>query len=175
MCVLKLYSSYVVLPHMLNWNSLLVRDCKITQIRLSGTINRSSGSIMKLMKLAFYSIELLALQKPKVVKAKKSVATFKIRKGYVVGWKLTSTQYTVLYKLAMLILARTKEFDGFVLKKANSFGLKNYLLLPETDMQASRFFQEVGLFVQCDFTKKIDLQSQRYYLQHINIPIYKKN
>ncbi len=78
-------------------------------------------------------------QKPKIVKAKKSVSNFKLREGMPVMLQCTLRGQRALDfcdRLVKVVLPRVRDFEGFNKKsfdkQANiTVGLKNYNLFPE--------------------------------------------
>lgn len=85
------------------------------------------------------SISLIAGQKAVIVRAKKSVASFKIREGMPVGVKVTlrsKKMYNFLEKLIVISLPRVKDFRGVLVNGFDghgnfNFGLKEQLIFPE--------------------------------------------
>ncbi len=83
-------------------------------------------------------------QKPIETKAKKSISGFKIKKGQIVGLKVTlrkEKMYDFLDKLINVVLPRTRDFRGIPLtsldSKGNlSLGLKEQLAFPEITAEA---------------------------------------
>ncbi len=80
-------------------------------------------------------------QKPVVTKAKKSIATFKVREGQSIGCKVTlrgTRMYEFLDKLVSISLPRVRDFRG-VSKNAfdghgnYTLGVKEQLIFPEID------------------------------------------
>ena len=80
-------------------------------------------------------------QKPVVTKAKKSIATFKLREGQQIGCKVTlrgTRMYEFLDKLMSISLPRVRDFRG-VSKSAfdghgnYTLGIKEQLIFPEID------------------------------------------
>jgi large subunit ribosomal protein L5 len=80
-------------------------------------------------------------QKPVVVKARKSIAAFKLREGMAIGVKVTlrrTRMYEFLDRLITIALPRVRDFRGV---SRNSFdgrgnyamGLKEQLVFPEVD------------------------------------------
>ncbi|MCD6471395.1 50S ribosomal protein L5 [bacterium] len=78
-------------------------------------------------------------QKPIKTKAKKSISEFKIKKGAIVGLKVTlrkDKMYDFLDKLINIALPRTRDFRGIPLKSITktgdlAIGLKEHLVFPE--------------------------------------------
>ncbi len=86
-------------------------------------------------------LSLIANQQAITTKAKKSIAGFKLRKGFVIGCKVTLRQtnmYNFLNKLISVVLPRIRDFKGLSNKsfdgKGNySIGIKEYIIFPEID------------------------------------------
>ena len=80
-------------------------------------------------------------QKPIVIKAKKSVAAFKLRKGMNVGAKVTlrgERMYQFVDKLLNVTLPRVRDFRGVSTKSFDgrgnyAIGIKEQLIFPEID------------------------------------------
>ena len=90
---------------------------------------------------AVADLTLIAGQKPVVTKAKKSIATFKVREGQAIGCKVTlrgQRMYEFLDKLVSIALPRVRDFRGI---NKNAFdghgnytlGVKEQLIFPEID------------------------------------------
>ena len=93
-------------------------------------------------------IELLTGQKPIFIKAKKSIATFNLREGKVIGWKVTlrrDNMYHFLDKLVNTALPRIREIKPFSDSSIAdlglthcgvfSFGIKDINCFPEIELQ----------------------------------------
>ncbi|HDC0350827.1 TPA: 50S ribosomal protein L5 [Staphylococcus aureus] len=95
----------------------------------------------KVLDNAVKELELITGQKPLVTKAKKSIATFRLREGMPIGAKVTlrgERMYEFLDKLISVSLPRVRDFQG-VSKKAfdgrgnYTLGVKEQLIFPEID------------------------------------------
>ncbi|MDU0996345.1 MAG: 50S ribosomal protein L5, partial [Staphylococcus lugdunensis] len=95
----------------------------------------------KVLDSAVEELELITGQKPLVTKAKKSIATFRLREGMPIGAKVTlrgERMYEFLDKLIAVSLPRVRDFHG-VSKKAfdgrgnYTLGIKEQLIFPEID------------------------------------------
>jgi len=95
----------------------------------------------KKVDAAVRDLTLIAGQKPVVTRAKKSIATFKLRENMPIGCKVTlrrKQMYEFLDRLITIALPRVRDFRGV---KGNSFdgngnyalGLKEQLVFPEID------------------------------------------
>lgn len=109
---------------------------------LKVTVNIGIGRITKDEKIKEEISQALALitgQKPVVCKARKAISGFKIRKGMVVGLKITlrgKMMYDFLSRLINIALPRTRDFRGLdsksVDKQGNlTIGIKEHIVFPE--------------------------------------------
>ena len=90
---------------------------------------------------AVNDLTILSGQKPVITKAKKSIASFKLREGQAIGCKVTlrgERMYEFLDKLMSIALPRVRDFRGI---NRNAFdghgnytlGVKEQLIFPEID------------------------------------------
>ena len=95
----------------------------------------------KALDAAVGDVRTITGQKPQLVKAKKSVAAFKLRAGQTVGIKTTLRGRRMWYfldKLLNIALPRIRDFrgvnpDGFDGRGNYSLGLKEHIVFPEID------------------------------------------
>ena len=93
----------------------------------------------KKIKSAVTEMALITGQQPVVTKAKKSVATFKLREGMPVGCKVTlrrERMYEFLDRLVTVALPRVRDFRGLSGKSFDgrgnyAMGLKEQIVFPE--------------------------------------------
>ncbi len=86
-------------------------------------------------------LTLISGQKPIVIKAKKSVATFKLRQGMRIGCKVTlrrDRMYEFVDRLVTIALPRVRDFRGLSPKSFDgrgnfALGLKEQIVFPEID------------------------------------------
>lgn len=106
------------------------------------TINSGLGDVMdnsKSVQLAAEELRQISGQKPIMIKAKKSVANFKIREGQGVGMKVTlrgTRMYEFFDKLVSVALPRVRDFRGVSTKSFDgrgnyAMGVKEQLIFPE--------------------------------------------
>ena len=107
-------------------------------------INMGVGEASQDKKLINGALEDLANitgQKPVVTKAKKSIATYKLRDGMVVGCKVTlrrARMYEFLDRLVNIALPRVRDFRGLNGKSFDghgnyAMGVKEQIIFPEVD------------------------------------------
>jgi large subunit ribosomal protein L5 len=95
----------------------------------------------KALEGAVKDMTLITGQKPLVVKAKKSIATFKLREGMPIGVKVTlrgDNMYYFLDRLMNIALPRQRDFrgvphDAFDGRGNYTLGLREQLIWPEVD------------------------------------------
>ncbi|MEW5985782.1 MAG: 50S ribosomal protein L5 [Chloroflexota bacterium] len=93
----------------------------------------------KAIEFATEDIQLITGQKPVVTKAKKSIATFKLREGRSIGLKVTlrgDRMWQFLTRLIHVALPRTRDFQGispdaFDGRGNYTLGLREQLIFPE--------------------------------------------
>jgi len=95
----------------------------------------------KKVTAAAADLGMIAGQKPIITKARKSIATFKLREGMPIGAKVTLRQnrmYEFVDRLVNIALPRIRDFRGLNPKSFDgrgnfSIGIKEYTVFPEID------------------------------------------
>jgi len=95
----------------------------------------------KKVQAAIAELELIAGQKPVPTVAKKSIATFKLRDGMVIGAKVTlrrDRMFEFIDRLVNIALPRVRDFRGLNGKSFDgngnyAMGLKEHIVFPEID------------------------------------------
>jgi large subunit ribosomal protein L5 len=129
----------------------------------------------KRVDAAVQELSLITGQKPVVTRAKKSIATFKLRQGMPIGAKVTlrkERMYEFLDRLITVALPRVRDFRGV---PANSFdgrgnyslGLKEQIVFPEIDYD--RVDQVRGMDVVIVTTARTDDEA-RALLRGFDMP-----
>jgi large subunit ribosomal protein L5 len=111
---------------------------KIEKIVINMGVGDATGN-SKLMEAAVHDLELITGAKPIITKAKKSIASFKLREGQAIGCKVTlrgEAMYTFLDKLIRVVLPRVRDFRGVSPKSFDgrgnyTLGLTEQLIFPE--------------------------------------------
>ena len=86
--------------------------------------------------LAFTALQCISGQTPTVVRAKKAVATFKLKKKQIVGWKVTlrnKLMYNFLMQCTNIVLPQIKQFKRIQVSKSQPnihFGIDQVLFFP---------------------------------------------
>jgi len=123
----------------------LINSLQIPKISKT-TINISSKSIIENPKSILYyviSLKLITNQNPTICKAKKSIALFKIRKGMIIGSKVTlrnEFSYKFLSLFIPLVLPNLKKLKSFnVTKGSLSIGVKELVNFPQLNEYYDKF------------------------------------
>ena len=111
---------------------------KITKIVLNMGLGEAIQNV-KILDSAALELNAIAGQKSVITKAKKSIATFKLRQGMPIGCMVTlrrDKMYEFLDRLMNVSLARVRDFKGVSGKafdgKGNyTLGIKEQLIFPE--------------------------------------------
>jgi large subunit ribosomal protein L5 len=106
------------------------------------TVNMGVGEAVadkKIMDNAVADLTKITGQKPLVTKARKSVATFKVRDGQAIGCKVTlrgARMYEFLDRLISIAMPRIRDFRGVSARSFDgrgnyNFGVKEQIIFPE--------------------------------------------
>jgi large subunit ribosomal protein L5 len=95
----------------------------------------------KLLDAAVNDLAAITGQKPLVTRAKKSIASFKVREGMPIGAKVTlrgQRMYDFIEKLFYMALPRVRDFRGLSTKGFDgrggyTLGVKEQIIFPEVD------------------------------------------
>ena len=114
-------------------------------------------------------------QKPSVCPAKKSVASFKVRQGDVVGYQVTlrgDRMFSFLYKLISIAMPRSKDFRGIPRECLDemgniTIGIKEHTVFPETlDEELKDIF---GLSITMVTTAKSKEEAIKFF-EYVGFP-----
>jgi large subunit ribosomal protein L5 len=113
---------------------------KVQKVVLNVGLGEAIQNI-KLLDAAQKELSIISGQKPIVTKAKKSIASFKLRKGVPIGCKVTlrgDKMYEFLDRFISIALPRIRDFKGVSGKSFDgrgnySLGLKEQFIFPEID------------------------------------------
>lgn len=131
----------------------------------------------KAVQNAFGDLKLIAGQKPIIIKAKKSVATFKLREGMDIGCKVTlrkSRMYDFIERLVYIALPRTRDFKGLNAKSFDSngnftFGLKEQVVFSE--IKYDKVDKIRGMDITFVTTAKT-AEEGKMLMNELNLPFY---
>ena len=129
----------------------------------------------KLLDAAVDELSLIAGQRPVITRAKKSIASFKLRKGMTIGCMVTlrgERMYEFLDRMVSVALPRVRDFRGLSTKSFDgrgnyTIGLRDQLIFPEIDY--AKVNKIKGMNITLATTAKTDDEA-RTLLRHLGIP-----
>ena len=150
---------------------------KITKI----TVNMGVGEAVadkKIMDNAVADLTKITGQKPLVTRARKSVATFKVRDGLAIGAKVTlrgARMYEFLDRLVNIAMPRIRDFRGVSARSFDgrgnfNFGVKEQIIFPEIAYDQIDAIR--GMDITITTTAKDD-KAGRALLEAFNFPFRK--
>ncbi len=148
---------------------------RITKI----TLNMGVGEAMmdkKVIENALSDMEKISGQKPVATRARKSVANFKVRAGWLVGCKVTLRRvrmYEFLDRLIQVAIPRIRDFRGLSPRAFDgrgnySLGVREQIIFPEIDYDKIDAIR--GMDITITTNAKTD-EEARALLDAFNFPI----
>ena len=113
---------------------------RLDKVVLNMGVGEAVGDSKKI-KSAVEALELISGQKPVITKARKSIATFKVREEMPIGVKVTlrkDRMYEFIDRLIYVALPRVRDFRGLNGKSFDgngnyAMGLKEHIVFPEIE------------------------------------------
>ena len=129
----------------------------------------------KLLDAAVDELGLITGQRPVITRAKKSIASFKLRKGMPIGCMITlrgERMYEFLDRMVSVALPRVRDFRGLPTKSFDgrgnyTIGLRDQLIFPEIDY--AKVNKIKGMNITLATTAKTDDEA-RTLLRLLGIP-----
>lgn len=164
----------------------LQKDFNYTNIMQVPTLNKvvvniGMGEVIqnaKAMDAAVGDLAQITGQRPVITRAKRSVATFKLREGMSIGCMVTlrgERMYQFLDKLINAALPRIRDFQGVSAEAFDgrgnyTLGLREQLMFPEIDYD--KIDRVRGMEVSIVTTARTDEEGRRL-LRHLGMPFKK--
>jgi large subunit ribosomal protein L5 len=147
---------------------------RLDKVVLNMGVGEGIGDSKKVTAAAA-DLGLIAGQKPVITKARKSIATFKLREGMPIGAKVTLRKhrmYEFIDRLVNIALPRVRDFRGLNPKSFDgrgnySLGLKEHIIFPEIDYD--KVEDVLGMDIIVCTTAPSDDEA-RALLQGLNFP-----
>ena len=151
---------------------------KLTKIVLNMGVGEAVSDKKKLDS-AVADLTAIAAQKSVITRAKKSIATYRLREGQEIGTKVTlrgKRMSDFLDKLITVALPRVKDFRGLSKSKFDgrgnyAFGIKEHLIFPEISVDKIDAIR--GMDIVIATTAKTDDEA-RALLTKIGLPLVLK-
>lgn len=142
------------------------------------TLNMGVGEAVadkKALEHAMADLRAISGQQPVVTRARKSVASFKIRQGWPIGCKVTlrrARMYEFLDRLINIAIPRIRDFRGLSTKSFDgrgnySMGVREQIIFPEIDYDKIDALR--GLDITITTTAKTD-EEARALLEAFHFP-----
>jgi len=142
------------------------------------TLNIGLGEALRIPKLleqAFEALGNISGQRPVVTRARKSIATFKLREGQKIGCMVTLRglrMWEFFDRFISIALPRTRDFRGLSRKgfdgRGNyTMGIKELLIFPEVDIDK---LEKVPGMNVCIHTSARTDDEGRALLSHLGVP-----
>jgi len=146
----------------------------ITKIVLNMGVGESTADSKK-ASVAAADLALIAGQKPVITRARKAIASFKVREQMPIGCKVTlrkSRMYEFMDRLVTIALPRVRDFRGLNPRSFDgrgnyALGIKEHLVFPEINYDKAE--QVWGMDVIIATTARTDDEA-RALLRHFNFP-----
>lgn len=147
---------------------------KIEKIVLNMGVGEAIANA-KVLDSAVDELTQIAGQKPVIRKAKKSIASFKLRAGVAIGTSVTlrgDKMYEFLDRLINIALPRVRDFRGVPTKSFDgrgnyTLGIRDHVIFPEIDY--SKIDKSKGMNITIVTTAKDDDQA-RFLLRELGMP-----
>jgi large subunit ribosomal protein L5 len=144
-------------------------------------LNMGVGEAIQNAKLLDAAAEELATitgQKPVITRAKKSIASFKLREGQAIGTMVTlrgEKMYEFLDRLISIALPRVRDFRGLPTRSFDgrgnyTMGIRDHLIFPEID--PIKVDKSKGMNITIVTTAESDDQA-RFLLRELGMPFTK--
>jgi len=132
----------------------------------------------KILDTAVDELGTITGQKPVITKAKKSIASFKLREGQAIGTMVTlrgEKMYEFLDRLINIALPRVRDFRGVPTRSFDgrgnyTLGIRDHLIFPEVD--PGKVDKPKGMNITIVTSAKNDEQA-RFLLRELGMPFSK--
>jgi large subunit ribosomal protein L5 len=147
---------------------------KVTKITLNMGVGDAKTDA-KAMDAAIEELSTITGQHAQIRRARKSIASFKLREGMAVGARVTlrgAKMYEFLDRLVSISLPRIRDFrglnpDSFDGRGNYSLGIREQIIFPEIDYDSVQTIR--GLDIAITTTAETDEQA-RALLRHLGLP-----
>ena len=139
---------------------------KLTKVVINMGVGEAAND-KKHLESAFQNLTAIAGQKPVITKARKSVASFKIREGWPLGCKVTlrgNKMYEFMERLINIAIPRERDFRGLHPKSFDgqgnyNFGIKEQIIFPEINYDNIDNIRGMDICINTSATNKEDAKA----------------
>ena len=139
---------------------------KLTKVVINMGVGEAAND-KKHLESAVQNMTAIAGQKPIITKARKSVASFKIREGWPLGCKVTlrgEKMYEFMERLIDIAIPRERDFSGLNPKSFDgqgnyNFGIKEQIIFPEIKFDNVDTIRGMDICINTSATNKEDAKA----------------
>ena len=152
---------------------------KLTKVVINMGVGEAATD-KKHLESAVQNMTAIAGQKPVVTKARKSVASFKIREGWPIGCKVTlrgNKMYEFMERLIDVAIPRERDFRGLSPKSFDgqgnyNFGIKEQIIFPEIKFDNVDTIRGMDICINTSATNKEDAKAllEAVSYTHLTLP-----
>ena len=150
---------------------------KLTKVVINMGVGEAAND-KKYLESAVQNLTAISGQKPVITKARKSVASFKIREGWPMGCKVTlrgKRMYDFVERLINVAIPRERDFRGLNPKSFDkqgnySFGVKEQIIFPEINYDNIDQIRGMDICVNTSANNPADA---KVLLEELNFPFKK--
>ena len=148
---------------------------KVDKVVVNTCISAQSSDAKQALEEAMKELSLVTGQKPAETKSKKSISNFKLRKGQVIGAKVTlrgDRMYEFLERLIKMALPRIRDFRGISAKAFDgrgnyTLGVQDQSIFPEVELDKIK--RNVGFDITIVTTAKTN-EEAKALLTELGVP-----
>ena len=145
---------------------------KLTKVVINMGVGEAAND-KKHLDTAVADMAAIAGQRPVITKARKSVASFKIREGWPIGCKVTlrgNKMYEFMERLIDVAIPRERDFSGLNPKSFDgqgnyNFGIKEQIIFPEIKYDTVASIRGMDVCINTSATNKEDAKALLEVLQ----------
>ena len=171
----KLTGTFAALQGMFGYKNVMQAP-RIEKI----VVSTGTGKIDDKARIALIQDRLAQItgQKPAPRQAKKSIASFKLREGEIIGYQVTlrgARMQTFLDKLIHVALPQTRDFRGLKVTAIDemgniTLGIKEHTIFPETVDEEIRDVFGIAITIVTTAKSKAEAEA---FLRHLGLPLQK--
>lgn len=170
----KIASAYPKLKEKYGYKNVMQAP-KVEKVIVSVGTGKMSRNDKKKNEFIASRLATITGQKPSARRAKKSIASFKLREGDVIGQMVTMRgvhMMSFLDKLANVAIPRTRDFRGFRASSVDAMGnftigIKEHTIFPETADEDLKDVFSMALTIVLSTRNK---QESVDFLEHLGFP-----
>ncbi len=171
----NLYKNTIIYNFIKKFNCKSIMEVpKIIKIILNVSLNSMNLSKNRINDVLL-NLKLISSQLPIIIKSKKSISSFKIRKGFPIGCKVTLRKKLMWYfldKLIFIVIPRIRDFRGISKKSFDKYGnlnigIKEHIIFPEINYEKTKYIHGMNISI---VIKNKDIKESIFLLNSFSFP-----